>query len=787
MKKIKISITDFALPLVRKGSLSREGSLFGMDIGVQIHKMIQSERGKSGTYKREVPMKHSFATKRFCFEVSGRADGVDYIEPLVVEEIKSTSNIASLAEEIQADEQHPYRLQALTYVYILREATGSDVIANLLLVSVKGDRQISIPLRLDSSYSDWLEQRLAQLEIKERLRQSQIRRRKGVGSTMQFPFRRLRLHQEDLVRSTTDVVTGGGQAMFQAPTGIGKTIAVLFPALQNSLQRGGRSIYVTPKNKQFDVVKEAVQRIEPTSRALKTQILTAKAKLCRKERVDCNAEYCEYARNYYDKFHDNKLDSSLMKYAVVDQDVLLDLAEKFEVCPYYLQMDVLANADLVVGDYNHVFSPRGILKAQIQDLPSKERPNLLVDEAHNLYERAMDYYSPALLLSHFDAAKAWEGFSDQKLKRRFKTWLTKALHAVTSYRPAHGQSATVTLDEKGFSALYAKFYDLVLQYSLDSGEFSESDPVIELFFRWAEFVAVLEISGKETLATYIIEKEGERLKLLCCNPAPHITNCLREYGSSILFSATLKPFEFFRRISGVSDEVVMKEFATPFPDENRKVIVIPQVATTYTKREKHYGRIAEAMSRIAAVQPGNYIAFFPSYAFLESVRRLFWLPGADILVQSRDMTKEQYDEIALRLMSSDQDCFVLAVQGGSLSEGVDFNTPHLKGAFVVGPAVPSLSFERELLRRYYDEKFGEGFSYAYIYPAMTRSIQASGRVIRSDDKRGLIVLMDERFTKKPYTESLPRFWYKETVAELVSQSILREVSEFWQFNPFDTL
>jgi DNA excision repair protein ERCC-2 len=787
MKKIKLSITDFACPIVRKGSLSREGSLFGMDLGVQIHKMIQTGRNKTETYKSEVPLKRSFPSKRFCFEVSGRADGVNYGVPVTVEEIKSTSDVEALREEIESDPEHPYRLQALTYAYILQMDTGSEVAASLLLVSVRGTQQTSVPLQLDQAYLDWLEQRLEQLEIQERLRRTQVRRRKGVASTMEFPFAAPRPHQQDLVDSVVEVVESGGQALFQAPTGIGKTIAVLFPALINSLKRGACSVYVTPKNKQFEVVKDAVKRLEPTSRAIKTHILTAKSKLCRKERVDCNPTYCEFAKNFYDKLHENDLINVLKRQAVVDQEVLLDVAAKHEVCPYYLQMDSLENADLIVGDYNHVFSPRGSLKAKYGDLPSASKPNLMVDEAHNLYERAMEYYSPSLPLGSFDAAKEWEGFTDTKLQRRFRTWLRKALDGVRSYRPLNGQSATVALDDSAFVDHYRKFYDLVLQYASSAGEFAEGDPIIDLFFRWAEFVSVLEQSGSETLATYIVDKESERLKLVCCNPAPQIAAVLGDFSSSILFSATLKPFEFYKRMSGVREDAVVKEFATPFPDENRKVIVIPQVATTYDKRGKHYGRIADAMSRIAAMQPGNYIAFFPSYAFLESVLRLFWLPTADVLVQARDMSPQQFDEIAARLMSPGQDCFVFAVQGGSFSEGVDFNTPYLKGAFVVGPAVPALNFERELLRRYYDTKFKQGFAYAYIYPAMTRSVQASGRVIRSDDKRGLIVLMDERFMKKPYTESLPRFWYNESVQELVSSSILQDVADFWRSEPLNSL
>jgi DNA excision repair protein ERCC-2 len=781
MSKIKISITDFAVPVVRKGCLTRDGMVMGMDIGSELHKILQLQRAKILTYKSEVAIGKEFSTKRFTFHISGRADGVYYDQGPLVEEIKSTFSLEYLKKQIEADPYHPYRLQALTYAYLMRQLGNKEAEACLLLVSVKNRKEVIIPLEIDEVYENWFEKRLQQLEDGERLRLSQIRRRMGVAKTLTFPFEKPRLHQDALLEACEGVVADGNSALFQAPTGIGKTIGVLFPTLKNTLSRGCPTIYIAPKNRQFEVAKDAVARLDPKAKAIKTRILTAKRKLCSKERMDCNPDYCEYAKDYYDKMRENKIAAKLMAKDIVGQAEIKEISEQYEVCPYQVQMDTSSDADLLVGDYNYVFSPRAGLADKFKEQKKKDRYSLVIDEAHNLYQRGVEYYSPTLDVSELISISTFE--IGDKLSKRFKKLVSDAIDLVESFRPKNGRSGQVELKLSPFENIQERLHQLLIDYFVECDELWDNDPVLEFYGHWANFLEVLQSAGEESKFSYIFDHTREFLKITCCDPSKYLKEIHDEFHSSIAFSATLKPFNFYQTMSGFSENAVQQEFDSGFPAENRKLLVIPQISTTYRNRERNYRSIQEVVKRITKLEKGNYIVFFPSYKFLDSTRQNLDIPGFKILSQERDMKLDDVDSLERSLTNSKKPTIVLAVQGGAFSEGMDLNSPFLKGVFIVGPAIPMVTYERGLLKDYYDSKFGDGTAYAYVYPAMARSVQAAGRVIRSSEKRGLIVMMDSRFIKDPYVETMPGYWMKDSVDELVSNQILKDVSEFWSNSP----
>ncbi|MBI2603798.1 MAG: ATP-dependent DNA helicase [Deltaproteobacteria bacterium] len=777
MKRIKIAITDFAQPVVRSGSLSREGLMMGTELGADLHKNLQKQREADPAYKKEVPVKETFRTKHFKFEVSGRADGVYYGSSLMVEEIKSSFSLDRLEDDILADLSHPYRLQTLTYAYILQRGHSVPVKARLLLVSLRNRKEVLVPLEGGEAFESWLQQRLHQLERWERLKNAQVRKRKRLAGRLTFPFSSMRKHQDQLVETSAGVFEQGGSALLQAPTGIGKTMGILCPAIKEAFTRGAPVIYLTPKNSQFEVAKDAIERMEPKTRAIKTFVLTSKKKLCRKERVDCDPSYCEYAKDYYDKFEAHDLSNAVKRYKVFDQEQVLNLAELYKVCPYQVQMETIHNADLVVGDYNYVFSPRAALTGLFENSKKKERFNLIVDEVHNLYQRGMEYHSPVLNLSDLIAVSAAP--VPLKLKAEFAKLTDKATQVLASYRSASGRSEVVEIDPDPFLVIQKSLHAFLIDYMTLKPELGDNDTILEFYLQWMQFVESLAVCGDETVAAFVSENGNEFLKLICCDPSRFLSETMGCFHATVGFSATLKPFDFYRKLSGFPDDTLVQEFSSGFPDENRKVLIIPQVSTTYRHRERNYVRIGEAVSRIALGEAGNYLVFFPSYHFLEQTEPYIESKEHQILVQRKDMTTSEVTQLAQRLAQQSPQVILLTVQGGVLSEGVDINTPHLKGAFVVGPAVPMVGFERELLRQYYTERFGNGFAYAYAYPAMTRSIQASGRVIRTGEKRGLIVLMDSRFLQPPYVETIPSFWFQNSPQELVSRHILEDVGKFW--------
>jgi DNA excision repair protein ERCC-2 len=274
------------------------------------------------------------------------------------------------------------------------------------------------------------------------------------------------------------------------------------------------------------------------------------------------------------------------------------------------------------------------------------------------------------------------------------------------------------------------------------------------------------------------------VRITCCDASAMLKDCYDEYGEVVGFSATLKPFDYYTRLCGLdSGRVKCAEFASPFPKDMRKLLIIPQISTRYARREANYARIADAVERIAALRRGNYFVFLPSFAFLERVAMLFRPPeGFTVLSQERNMRVAHVEAILDSLRSQNLPTIVFAVQGGSFSEGMDYAGEMVIGAFVIGPPLPNYDLEREEMRKYYQRMYGAGFDYAYTIPAMAKAIQAAGRVIRSETDRGLIVLMDSRFTEPGYSRAMPADWFDTDVTELLSSGILKEVADFWGAN-----
>jgi DNA excision repair protein ERCC-2 len=271
------------------------------------------------------------------------------------------------------------------------------------------------------------------------------------------------------------------------------------------------------------------------------------------------------------------------------------------------------------------------------------------------------------------------------------------------------------------------------------------------------------------------------VRITCCDASELLKPCFDSFERLVAFSATLKPFEYYSRLSGLASEsLVTDEFQSPFDPRRRKLLLIPQVSTKFSDRARSAPKIAEAMARIAALKPGNYFAFFPSFAFLEQVRGSFIPPdGFEVRSQERDMRPSDVQEMMEHLAEGLVPTIVFAVQGGVFSEGVDYPGDLIIGAFIVGPPLPSFDLEREEMRKFYQSRYGAGFDYAYAFPAMAKAIQAAGRVIRTETDRGLIVLLDGRFLEGAYSRSMPADWFTHSPRELVSSAILREVQEFW--------
>jgi DNA excision repair protein ERCC-2 len=788
---LRLSIRDFSVPCPRRGSIDSHSGYGRATLeGIEIHQQTQARHAKlDPLYEAEVKTARKFERDGYFIEVEGRLDGIFRHERPRIEEIKSTFNLYELRKAIEeVGTDHPYVRQLLTYGYFYYKDTGVVPELTLHVVSSRNRETIDLPFPLDlAGYEAWLELRLAELAQEAARIEKRIARRKNVATEFAFPFEIPRNGQRELVAAVEAGVAAKRHLLVQAPTGLGKTVGVLYPSLKEALSRGQSVIYVTPKNSQHAVAEEAAARFQDAGAAVKSLTLTAKSKICMKAEPLCNPKYCEYAKDYYAKVADKGLLDQLAKKKKLSAKVFRKMAEAHEVCPFQLQIDALSSADVVIGDYNHVFSGHSALaKRPVISFSEEGKPNLVVDEAHNLPSRTMDYFSPALSSAALERMREEIRELPLRFARDGGALLNECLDVIVQLRPTDGK-VPLRIDPplEPFAEVDAKLRTFLNAYLESDVEIQPKDVVLRLCFYWTQFTEMLEAltlePHPEFFITYQDGPSGAAIKITCCDASRMIAPKYEEFESVVAFSATLKPFDFYSRLSGLaSARLDVLEFESPFSATNRKLLVIPQVSTKYSDRERNYGKIAETISRVAALRKGNYLAFFPSFDFMRRVAALVRPPeGFSVVLQESGMRAGDVEDVLNDLRLAWNPTLLFAVQGGVFSEGVDYPGEMVIGAFVIGPPLPTFDIERETMRKYYDASFGEGFEYAYSYPAMAKSVQAAGRVIRSETDRGVIVLMDRRFMEPGYVKSMPKDWFVESPRELVSRGILQDISDFW--------
>jgi DNA excision repair protein ERCC-2 len=792
MKTIKLPVHEFAYPAPRRGSIE-PSSVFNTNplTGIELHQLVQKQRHEEVEgYESEVPISWAFEKGNYLFEVSGRMDGFINGDKPIIEEIKSSFNIFDLARSIKDKRfDHPYFIQITTYGYFYWLHHGVKPQLSLFLISSRRSETYSLDIYWDiKEYESWLSSRLNELIQEAQRAEKRFERRQKISTSLPFPFPVPRKGQMELISFIEKGMGLGKKLLLQAPTGLGKTIGVLYPSLHEALKRGQRVLYLTPKNSQQRVAEEAVEKMQAQGQPLKSLTITAKSKMCMKAEPLCNPEYCEFAKNHYDKVNTFDLKNELRKKKKLTSRVMKNMAQKYEVCPFELQLEAIDEADVVICDYNYVFGHQSILgKISSCGLEQSGKPNLVIDEAHNLPSRTMGNFSPTLSTTFLESLREDIKKLPKKFRKDAEDLLDGCIQTVERITPDKKETKNISLNAEDFIAMNEELKGFLSAYLDSDVEIKAKDVVLRLVFYWGEFHDILLSIGngrKEFFMTGQNDGRGRMVKITCCDASELIKERYTLFQNHVLFSATLKPFSYYSRLSGLSEEeLLVEEFQSPFAEDKRKILIIPQISTRFSVRERNYPKVAEAIAKIMSLRSGNYLAFFPSFEFMEQVSKHFLPPsGTRLLKQKRFMRNEEVDATLDLLKNGTTPVVLFAVQGGTFSEGVDYVGDMVIGAFVIGPPLPSFDFEREKMKEYYEEQYQAGFNYAYTYPAMARAVQSAGRVIRSENDRGIIVLMDDRFLEKNYFESLPQDWFSETPKELVSTSILRDVSEFWKTN-----
>lgn len=789
-KTFEVSVRDLAEGegFERIGSARGEG-WNRLGLGAELHvRVLKARRERLPGYQSEVPVRARFAVRDWIAVVTGRLDGCrpDDANGWLVEEFKS-AYLPDARRTGGVYESHRRQLQFYCHLWSL---LGHEPVAgSLVYVDLAGGREEAIdvpydPARIERDLHRSLQKILAIWRAGEKQRESKA----VVALTLPFPHHTPRPGQKILIEAIESTLAEGKFLLAEAPTGSGKTAAALHPAMVQGLKTGRQVVFLTSKTLQQRMAVAALTAMNSEG-AFRTLQMRSKEKMCANDRVLCHEDFCPYAREYSEKMEKSGLLERLrQKLWHLDPEVVFEEARSEKVCPFEVQIELAERADALVADYNYVFEPG----AALGHLDGENPFILLVDEAHNLPDRARKIFSPELLEEELRALEArllkqpgrlFESL--YTLVGQLRDLMTRAAEAI----PPKSSICETPPPLELLRRLWAEWEEVFVRYLGWKHELkiaAPEDPVVDFHYALQRVIAVLNLYGPGF--TCVIERRpaGLRLAIVCLDPARALGPVFRKTASTILLSATLSPAAVFQRVLGLEASRTRSiSLPPPFPRERRKVLILPQVRTSYANRDRYYQPIARHVSEMANAHTGNTLVLFPSYLFLEKVRDFLNKPRARVIVQKPNLSEIERQAVFDQLAAPPREgILLLAVLGGMYAEGVDFPGELLSAVFIVSPALPQLSFERELLRQYFDDTEGNGFEYAYLQPGMTRVVQAAGRLIRSETDRGVIALLCNRFLQEPYASHLPRDWYDKSPSELIARNPAAEVREFFaRFDP----
>ena len=618
---------------------------------------------------------------------------------------------------------------------------------------------------LISSYEKW-----ARFQIKwEEKRNSSIR-------LVEFPFS-YREGQREVAAAVYRTILRKKKLFLQAPTGVGKTISTLFPSVKAIGEGLGEKIfYLTAKTITRTVAEQAFRILGEQGLQMKVITLTAKEKICKCEETECNPVSCPYAKGHFDRVNDAVYDL-IMNYNEITRDVIENQSEKYMVCPFEMSLDVSLWVDAVICDYNYAFDPTAHLKRFFSENAGKKYI-FLVDEAHNLVERGREMYSARLYKEDFLELK--------KMMRVKEPILSKKADEVNRQFLLLKRECEEYRVLESVSHLAIKLMNLLAEmerFFEKSSESDKRDQVLELYFKVREFLNIHDILDENYVIYSEYQQDGRfMVKLFCVNPAVNLQAYL-EYGiGTVFFSATLLPVRYYKKLLSIETDDYAIYADSPFPKDSRLLLIGRDVSTRYTQRgPEMYRRIASYIVGAADAKKGNYMVFFPSYRVMEEVHSVFSEKCGKIssAVQSPFMSEEDREVFLKEFDEIREESFVgFCVMGGIFSEGIDLPEDKLIGVIIVGTGLPQVCNEREIVKQYFSGIGSDGFEYAYLYPGMNKVLQSAGRVIRTEKDRGLILLLDERFSTGRYRELFPREW--SNARHCTAESLTSYMQEFWE-------
>lgn len=775
-KIIRISVRNLVEFILREGDIdNRKAGLpdkEAMKLGGRIHRKIQRQMGSD--YHAEVPLKITVPCEGFAIQIEGRADGIQKTaDGVVVDEIKGVLRELEYIEKPVS----VHLAQAKCYGYIYGKQQELDSITIQMTYCQMETEEVK---RFQETFSieeleRWFFDIVMQYEKWARFQVEWRQTRDATIKEAEFPYP-YREGQRELVTSVYRTILRKKKLFIQAPTGVGKTMTTIFPAVKAVGEGlGDKIFYLTAKTITRTVAEQAFQILKKNGLQYKVATLTAKEKICFCEKAECNPDVCPYAKGHFDRVNDAVYEM-ITTMEEMSRENIETQAKKHSVCPFEMGLDVSLWVDAIICDYNYVFDPNAHLKRFFSE-GKKGEYLFLIDEAHNLVERGREMYSAVLYKEEFLQMKKAVRYESVKLTRQLEgcnQMLLEMKRECQTYK-----------EYNSISHFALKLLNVMngLQKLLEEKE-QVDEEVLEFYFHVRNFLNIYEEVDENYVIYTELEEGGDfKLKLFCVNPAVKLQNFLSQGNSTVFFSATLLPIRYYKKLLSVETDDYAVYAHSPFKEANRLLVLGQDVSTKYTRRGyEMYERFAIYIKNVMQAKPGNYLVFFPSYRFMEEVRETFERYRTEemcCMMQEQNMN-EQDREAFLQEFEAEREGSLagFCVMGGIFSEGIDLTKERLIGAMIVGTGLPQVCNEREILKQYFDRHGENGFDYAYLYPGMNKVLQAAGRVIRTEEDKGVIALLDDRFAGRRYLEIFPREWRKLTYCNV--KTIGEKVEQFWK-------
>lgn len=793
---VRISVRGIVEFLLRHGDIDNRRNTAGdeaMQIGSRLHRKIQSRMGSE--YRAEYPLKYEYETEHTHLFIEGRADGVITLEPsvIIIDEIKSTyRNLDKISEP---EPEHLAQAKCYAAIYLMQEGL-EQISVRITYVNTESE-----DIRYFQSHfggeeiKRWFEELLLEYTRWTDMNAMWLEARNTSIQTLEFPFP-YRDGQRDLVGHVYRTIYHGRKLFIEAPTGTGKTMSVLFPAVRSMGEgRGDRIFYLTARTIARTVAEEGMAILKENGLKARNLTLTSKEKICFMEEADCNPVKCPYAKGHFDRINECLYDMVTTADSF-DRQLITEYAQKYQVCPFELSLDVSLFADVIICDYNYAFDPNAYLR-RFFAAENSEDYLFLIDEAHNLVDRGREMYSAVLVKE--DLLKC------RKACREHQPAIAAAIDKCNSdmlalKRNSSDTHLTVVTSIEKLAGHADRLRQVISEYLAEHTEGEGHEEILELFFEISSFLNIYDLLDED----YIIYTDNTApgyfyVKLFNVDPSGNLGRCMGRARSSILFSATLLPIGYYKALLGADKQDYEVYAKSVFDPANRLLFQSRDVSSRYLGRTREqYVKIADYIHRITECRRGNYMIFSPSYSFMYEVYGAYMdefhdPESEEVICQSGQMNEQAREEFLTRFKGGegqipdgvinfeieveDRSLLGFCVLGGIFAEGIDLKDDALIGVMIIGTGLPQIGGERDLLRDYFDEKGYDGFDYAYRYPGMNRVMQAAGRLIRTSSDRGVIALLDERYSQAANRRLMPREWSDLKVLGL--DEVSGAVSEFW--------